>query len=336
MIIRSARRLPFVVTLVLLGGLLPAQAPLTGKAFLPADHKNIASVDLAAMRAKGIWEELEVSLLQLVFKQMEKESGFTLRALDRVTMVSFPGEEAGMASRSRDVRILEGNLALGLPESVRQNWQPLTIGAHDARQRGGDLAVCPRPELLVYGSESLVRPVLEGTPHSGLPSPDVMSLLSGRVESLAWFVMDAADPLLRKNVLGKLFPGTEWPAEQGPSFLCARLVATGDPDDPHLGLEVVVRHATDGQGLAISRQAMADALARLVAMPQLRLQKPLLQRIEQKQDRSDLVYSVDLGRVRDAVGHVAALGMLLLVAERVDTVQAVQAVPAVPVPAPKK
>src|SRR5262245_62758789 len=62
---------------------LPAQSPLTAKSFLPSDYRNVVYANLAAMRDKGIWDELEASVLKAVFQQMEKEAGFELRALDR-------------------------------------------------------------------------------------------------------------------------------------------------------------------------------------------------------------------------------------------------------------
>jgi hypothetical protein len=80
----------------------------------------------------------------------------------------------------------------------------------------------------------------------------------------------------------------------------------------------------------------ADALLeRLVAMPEMRAVKPVLAKVEKKRDRGDLVYSVDLGRVRDAVGKVAMLAAPLFLGSA--DVQTAEAVPATPAPEqPKK
>src|SRR5262245_38116103 len=115
---------------------LPAQSPLTAKSFLPSDYRNIAFVDLAAMRDKGIWDELQASVLTAAFQQMEKEIGVGLRSLDRVTTVADPGSgEHGRldAPDAWRVTVFEGNSKLGLPESVLQNWTEQKIGAFTVR-----------------------------------------------------------------------------------------------------------------------------------------------------------------------------------------------------------
>jgi hypothetical protein len=58
---------------------LAAQTKLTGKSFLPPDYTNVVSVDLAAMRTLGIWDDVEASVLKVAFKSMEKELGWPLR-----------------------------------------------------------------------------------------------------------------------------------------------------------------------------------------------------------------------------------------------------------------
>src|SRR5262245_44947305 len=163
---------------------LPGQSPLTAKSFLPSDYRNVWFVDLAAMRNKGIWDELEASLLKAAFKQIEKEAGFELRALDRVTMVAdlgSGGDDRRDAPDATRVMVFEGNAKLGIPESVRQTHAEQQIGGftvHSMRDVDVDWCVSSRPGLLVFGNASVVRPVLEGKPHAGLPSADVMSLLS--------------------------------------------------------------------------------------------------------------------------------------------------------------
>ncbi len=324
---------------------LPAQAPLAAKAFFPNDYRHIAFVDLAAMRTRGIWEELEGSVLKLMFSQIEKEAGFALRALDRVTMVGDLREGASDDRREgTQVRVLEGNAPLGVPESVQQLWSKETLGTYEVRRRSrgssDELFVSPRPEVQVYGSMRLVEPPLLGKPSAGTPCPDVMSLLSGRNDQLAYGVFDVSGELLQKNVLAKLFPDTTWPAGEAPSFMCLRLLATGDADDPHLSVEAVLRHGKEGPGMDASSKAFDELLARLVAMPQLRSLKPVWKRVEAKRHGADLIYVTDLGRVRDAVGHVAMLGGLLFgtAVEATPTAAPAPAAPVAPAPpvAPKK
>lgn len=315
--------------------LLPAQKPPDAKAFLPTDYRNVVFVDLAAVRKKGVWDELESSVLKAAFKQIEKESGIEMKALDRVTAVAVPGpgEEADRPPDQTQVFVLEGNVKLGMSESVRQRWAEEQVGSFATRVRTSwqrEMCVLPKPEVLVTGSEAIVRPVLEGKPNAGLPCADVMSLLSGRSDSLAYFVFDLAAPVVKKHVLGKVFPDAGWPEGQAPVFLCVRVLATGDADDPHLSVEAVLRHTAEGPGMDVSAKAADALLERLAATPEMRALKPLLAKVEKKRDRSDVVYAVDLGRVRDAIGSVAMLAAPLFAGqtERVEVVAPVKAQPA--------
>jgi hypothetical protein len=314
---------------------LAAQQPLTAKAFLPDDHRNVMFVDLAAMRAKGVWDELEVSLLKLALHQIEKGSGMALRAIDRVTLVNEPGETGGDTRQHGGVKrllVVEGNAALGLPRAMQEDAEAVAIGGHAARARRGELHVNPRPELYVAGHETWVRPVLEGKAGGGAPAPDVMSLLAGS-EPLACFVCDVTSPSMKADLLDAAFPATSWPDGDAPTFVCMRVVATGDPDDPHLTVEAIVRHARDGAGVAVTTKAVEALRDRLTAMPALRALKPVLAGMTTKADRGDVVCSLDLGRVRNAIGHVAALGALMFVTP-VEVGAEAAAVPLAPVPEP--
>ena len=332
---------PLIRTLIALtvAGAAAAQQPLTAKSFLPDDHRNVVFVDLAAMRAKGIWDELEISLLKLALQQIEQESGMALRAIDRLTMVLDPGQTTADERRDgdvKDVTVVEGNAPLGLPRWA-QRAEQLEIGGHPVLSRFGALHVSPKPELYVAGHETWVRPVLEGNPHRGVPAPDVMSLLAG-CEPLAYFVLDVTTPLLRANLIAPAFPATTWSDGEAPTFVCVRAVATGDPDDPHLTIEAIVRHARDGAGVAATAKAAEALRDRLLAMPELRAVKPVLAGMTTKSDRGDVICTLDLGRMRNAIGHAATFAGLLLVARTMEAqvVQEVviQEVPADPVPVP--
>lgn len=312
-----------------------AQATLPARAFLPDEHRNVICADLAAMRACGVWDELETSALKLVFAAMERELGFALGALDRVTSV-FEVREGGMVGQGARVTVFEGNRPLDVPASVAELWTLERTGEIEVRRRGEDVFVRPRPEIHVEGSEQLVQPVLDGKPHGGMPCPDVLSLLSGRGDQLAWMVVDLASPQLAERVLDPLFPGVEWPERDEPRFLCLRLVATGDADDPRLGIEAVLRHPTPGDGLKTSVEAATALLERWRAMPQLRAVRPLLQRVRQHTDAGDLVLSLDLGRARDGVGQLAMLGLPLFSTVQSEPVLVVEAESEPPPAEPKK
>jgi hypothetical protein len=308
----------------------PAAAALTAKSFLFDDAKNIATVDFAALRKTGVWDDLEVSVLKVAFAQMEKDLGFPLDALDRLTALGHFGDGGGMV-RSRDVFVFEGNTGLAVPASVRNGsgWQrdERADGVAVWRRGGGNLFVQVRPDLQVSGHEDFVQPVLGGKPWSNRQVPDVMSLMSGAKSPLAWLVVEVGHPVLGQQMLGSVFPDTEWPEGDAPTFLCLRLQVSGDADDPHLAIEAVLRHQKGEAGLKVTQQAVAGLLERLLAMPSMRAAKGVLTKAVTRTDHSDMVVAVDLGRSRDAVGTLATLAMPLFG-------RAVEAVPARAVPPP--
>jgi hypothetical protein len=318
----------------------PAAKPATpsARAFLPPDYRMVVHADLVMLREREIWDELEVSLLKVAFQSMEKELGFELDKLDRVTMCAVaPDGAVENAGQPKQVVVFEGNAPLAIPARVRRD--PTTVvGEYEVRVRAhGREAwfVQPRPELVVEGDERFVRPALEGKTSDASPCPDVMSLLSGRRDLLAYYVVDIGHPSMaqRRN---EIFAGVTWPADEAPTFLCMRVVATGTADDPRLAVEAVLRHPKEGEGIASSEQGVGRLLERLRKLPQMRAALPVLKNVETSRDRTDLVLRIDLGRARDAVGHLAALlaPMLMPAEARSADVPATPVDPAPP-PAPQ-
>ena len=109
-----------------------------------------------------------------------------------------------------------------------------------------------------------------------------------------------------------MFPGTQWPEDDAPTFLFARVRVIGDADDPHLEVEAVLRHLKEGPGLEVSSAAVDGWIERMKKEPKMIAVRPLLQRVEKKVDRTDVVLRADMGRTREAVGHLASLVMPLL------------------------
>src|SRR5690606_15207228 len=61
-----------------------------------------------------------------------------------------------------------------------------------------------------------------------------------------------------------------------------------------------------GAGIAVTKQAVDEALLGLRKNPQLRMFYPFLKKIESKVDGMDVTWSVDLGRSRAAIGLLAS------------------------------
>jgi hypothetical protein len=209
--------------------------------------------------------------------------------------------------------LFEGNAPLGLPPTINGNdrWQQERIGRHDCvgAEAGPDpeVIVRPGPELRVVGSRALVEPALLGKPANGLPKADLMSLLSGRGDNLAYLVVALSTPTLRRHVQLDLLQKTEWPADDQPTYMMIRLQATGDADDPHLRIEAVLRHQLGKHGLAVSDKAVRDWLAASKGAGAAPALKRVWDGVTIEANGIDLVASTDLGRARNAVGTLAQL-----------------------------
>src|SRR5262249_49736891 len=108
------RRLPAAVmpfAFALLTPALPAQQPapkpLTAAAVMPDEPHAAYVVDLARMRAREVWDELDHSLLSAALREMEQRLGFPLVDLDRLTCwLRIENRDA------RQVMLWEGKVAL--------------------------------------------------------------------------------------------------------------------------------------------------------------------------------------------------------------------------------
>lgn len=295
---------------------LAAQPPLTAKSFLPVDYETTLFADLKLMRDRGIWDELDHSVLSIALRQMEKESGMSMDALDRVRAVIVHPPANQDVEESFDFKTLflfEGNAPLGLPPTINGNssYRQDRIGEYDCVLHGDgphtEVLVRPTVDLRVVGSRELIEPALTGKPPKGLPKPDLMSLLSGRGDNLAYVVVAVSTPTLRRHVQLDLLQTTEWPATDQPTYLMFRLQATGSADDPHLRIEAVLRHQVGKEGLAISEKAMRGWLAAVKASVKVPALKPVWDGIVIEQSGIDLVAHADLGRARTAIGTLAQL-----------------------------
>jgi hypothetical protein len=301
------------------------------KSWLPDDHKNYVSVDFAALRKTEVWDDLEASLLSAVFKMAEQELGFPLAGLDRLTMVGVTGRQG---RRVADVVVFEGNRALPVALRWSAAERSETEGVVVHQSAGSQkMLVQPRPELQVVGSDVLLIPVLQGKPHRGMPAPDVMSLLSGRLSPLVSLVVNVGDPAMGL-ALQRLLPDSQWPDDDAPQFLAMCLQAVGDPDDLHLRVEARLRHGKAGAGLEVSKTAAKQWLAQLRDDPRLRAARGVIETAQFEVEATDLVLRADLGRVRQAVGTVATLALPLFPTGTRASVQVVEPPPPPPPPLP--
>jgi hypothetical protein len=260
---------------------LTAQQPFRASDYLPQDYRNFQRIDLKALRETGIWEELRTSALQMMLGAVEKEAGFELEALDRVTQVAVVAQQSEQRRDPDRVMVFEGNTSLGTPDRVANTsaYEAQRIGVFDVMVTETDRAWVffrPRPEVQVEGALSLLEPLLTGPRNPGGPCPDVLSLQSTRERRLIEVGLDLGERAMRDEVLGKLFADTEWPDGGAPRVLYGRVHDHGDADDPHVMIEVVLRHVDDGDGMAVTVKAHDALIASAKANPKAVAARPML------------------------------------------------------------
>ena len=239
--------------------LTQTSAPLTARSFLFDDYRTVLSLDLKTLRDTGVWDELAPSGIQGITSLFEQGMGFELDLLDRLVMTrGRHGEEEAVDY----VMVLEGNAPLGKPGDLERGFYQLEAvgGGELYKSEWGDEAfTTPAPKLHVYGSERALRSVLEGAPRRGLPSPDVMAFTAGKkhviLSAVADLVMEPEPLEMLREVMAEHLDGMAWPDGDAPSSMAARVTVIGDEDDPHIQLEVMLRHGTAGEGLAFSERA---------------------------------------------------------------------------------
>ncbi|GAB4157530.1 MAG: hypothetical protein Fur0037_25430 [Planctomycetota bacterium] len=294
-----------------------AQAPLTAASFLPPDYEIAVLADLARMRECGIWDELDHSVLSVVLRKMEEQSGMRADDIDRVRVVIVPERRDGDSDEAAEFRILylcEGRGDLGR-SGKHEGWIEERIGSFDCLSSGRELLLWPAQGLRVQGRRELIEPVLTGKPWNGLPHPDLLSLLSGAAKNLAYVVAAVDTPSLRRRINIDLLQEIEWPESDPPTWLMLRLVASGTADDPGLSLQAVLRHREGKKGLSISKESVQERLAEAAknSLPALR---GFWRKVELRADGVDLVAEADLGRARAGVATLAQLLAPVLLTEK--------------------
>lgn len=276
------------------------------RSFFFDNYTSVMRFDLKAMRDTGVWDEISASGLKVVRGMIKDQFGFTFEQLDRVTSLRAPKVVAGQVVGCLEIVAIEGNDDLGQTMDMRAGrCQEEQAGSYTMlldRWTDDAAVVQVTPKLRVYGPPTMLEPVLTGKPRAGLPSGDVMSLTAAQQDVLVYFVFDLRYDDDPRGMLHEALPDTGWPADDEPTFACGRIRATGDEDDPHLTLELILRHGTDGEGLVTTEAAVGVALEKLSKLQQARLFRPLLKKVEHERDGTDAVWRVDLGRARQAFG----------------------------------
>jgi len=287
---------------------------LKARQFLVDGYGSVMTIDMKKVRDRGVWDELYGSpVLRALLRTIYTfQAGVSIDAIDQVTMVPHVPIDAGPEDRGYVIITIEGNSGLDEDFSAYQGRYTETKVAgytvlHDEWVKGEAIAKVS-PKLLVFGPTAMLVRVLEGEPRSGLPSGDVLSFTAGKPNLLGYFVGDIQKDSANRQLLTELLPEVSWPDGDAPTFFCIRLMVFGDEDDPHLQLEVILRHGKNGEGIVVSERVVAAALDRLMKVTEMRLFLPLLKKIKYERDRTDAIWRLDLGRAR---GFGGTLGVAL-------------------------
>jgi hypothetical protein len=306
---------------------LTAQERIDPRCFYLPEYTNVVQLDLATMRKAGIWDDLVASGLNLARTPIERELGFSVDHIDRFTMVirfANDNEQGEQAVGTQRMLVLEGNAALATPAQIDGQWATEQHGRHTLHHQGRSAFAAPHDRLQVWGPRDVIATALDGERQPAVPSADVMSLSANRGNLIAHLVADLSARQSRREFLDLLLPDTEWPADDAPTFFAARVTVTGEADDPHLAVDLVVRHAKGKDGIAVTERAVDAALARGLERDELRLLRSVLRTAEKHHEGCDLRVRFAFGRSRTAVGNFAVLLAPWIMAGR-DAEQAVHA-----------
>lgn len=304
------------VALGLLAAALPAQQACRAEDYFDDGYRSIVSVDFAQIRGSGVWDEMDIGAAKLLLHLVEQQLETSFEDLDRFRMVSFAGLPKAVGEEpGSNLMIVERNVPFGPPDGVvGGRLRREQVGAHELLyQEGFGYGQCqPAPNVRLIGRLAHLRKKLAGPKQPGLPCPDIMSLLSERKSGLlGYVVVDLGAVELGEDLLPEVPAGT-WPADDRPQFGMVRLAAVGEVDDPHLVLEVVVRHLKSGAGVMVTDRLVRRELEAVIKAPQWRRFAKMLKHREQIINAGDLSVTVKIGRARNAIGvlDVVMLGAL--------------------------
>ncbi|MFO1054865.1 MAG: hypothetical protein U1F36_21815 [Planctomycetota bacterium] len=313
------------------------------RSFLPPDYDGEMKVDVRRLDDLGVLAELLRSPLGTFAGAFQREFGFSIEDLDRVTY-AFREHTRGSGDQEqsipeRSIWVFEGGKSVDLTAEAA-GGDPGTLGGVKFVERDGKEMCSPRAGLLVieghFGEtrRHLISSVLEGKRKGGVPRPEVLEL-SGRPHLLLSVVRLV--PESEANTT-RFFPGvgTDWTVETDPpAALCLRVAE--DPKTEGLKAEVLVRFQKGDAGPQLFGEKFKGLIASAVEMKQMLPFKDLLTAVVIRTEGRDCVATVDFGTGREAVGKLGKLGLMIGMwgmGSSVERVEAVQAVPAPAVPAP--
>jgi len=318
------RHLLLAISPLLLGCGLAAQA-LTPESFRPESPQAEIRIAFDVLKERGIWEELEHSLLAPMLKMAEANLGFGIGQLDDFRIwIRVPADESGQRQRVKRVFVMSGDI--GWPKDT-EDWDVSRVGDFEAKsQRESDIMVKIGEGMLVQGSRELIEPMVLGKTRPGLPGAEQMSMLAARHPALLHLYADLVAARQSNGDFGFLTE-VDYPEDDPAAHLTIRLAAIGDDEDEQrLELQAMVRHPKGEAGLRVTQQAAKEWIEELESHQQLAGLKHIWSAIEFETKGADLIAKLDLGRPRDAIGKIAQIAVPFFTLQTVGRAEAHKAV----------
>jgi hypothetical protein len=313
---------------VLAASVLTALAPLAAqdqkqepkleaRSFTPAGYRAELFVDFKALNEHGNWDAVRRSPTGTMFGIAEQHLGFELAELERIH--AYPeipdGQEEPENQRRGGMAVFVGSdkIVLPRPEGYREDKLGGFAASVEDREWTGadpDLWLQVRPGLIVYATQHLVRPVVEGKAAPGVPDAEFLLLTSGK-GGLAHVVVTLTDAMLED--LPFPLPEGVLHEDDKPRFFALRLrllpqaAKDGEEQEPEVVLDAILRHQTGAKGPEAVRALAQKGLDEAKEHPRLGALKRFWSKIELKTDGRDVTLRLPLGRPRDAGGNLAML-----------------------------
>lgn len=290
--------------------------PLEARNFFFDDYMTVIRWDLRELRASGMWQAMLPEFASN-YATWKEHWGFPPEHIDQITITSgllFPDTKN---EKLADITTYAGNAELGLWKDLRETFlgqeqvgtntlyrlgeaRPTTLRKPYARA-----ATMPDPKLVVVGPFGMVQSVLKGQPRGGRPSGDIMSLTDNNNGCMLELITDLSLDRAWLAALRRVLSPVEWPKGDEPLVVALRFRAVENDGDFRFRGEMTIRHGTAGEGLAATEAAISKAVEEVLANDKYKdaWHEPL-RTLQHRRDRTDAVYSIDLGSPETVHGNL--------------------------------
>ena len=299
----------------LLVSALPAAAQdaprLLGRSFFPAEHSLAAFVDMQALVESDFFDALERSPARLLLERFAKSFGFRLDDVARIDFAMRFHPDAEDHRRRQSVAVvLKGNERVGLAELdvelLGGRYEVTKVGDYEVWTGQDPAIVSPRPGLCVFGDEHHLLGIVGGEVRGGVPTPELMPLISGG-KALAYFAM-----LVGEDDSSLPIPDA-W-TDGGDPVRSVAMRLERRAADGHLVFKARAGFETGASGPALMAGHIDEALKQVAEQAEFVFLRPVLAGLDKRIDGRELLVELDLGeegRAMPLLVQTVGLGLLM-------------------------